>query len=108
MNPQFDLVMSLLNVPKYAPHAWPHLTQRSRAATGPLGCFASTRAGEIVQILVCHLAFYEKYDTSEEGCSLNCGLISMRQKGTGKGEEGKMVQKLVFASTSLLPHESFD
>jgi hypothetical protein len=32
----------------------------------------------------------------------------MRQKGTGKGEEGKMVQKLVFASTSLLPHESFD
>jgi hypothetical protein len=33
MNPQFDLVMSLLNVPKYAPHAWPHLTQRSRAAT---------------------------------------------------------------------------
>jgi hypothetical protein len=33
MNPQFDLVMSLLNVPKYAPHGWPHLTQRSRAAT---------------------------------------------------------------------------
>jgi hypothetical protein len=33
MNPQFDLVMSLLNVPKYVPHAWPHLTQRSRAAT---------------------------------------------------------------------------
>jgi hypothetical protein len=34
MNPQFDLVTSLLNVPKYAPYAWPHLTQRSRAATG--------------------------------------------------------------------------
>jgi hypothetical protein len=34
MNPQFDLVMSLLNVPKNARHAWPHLTQRSRAATG--------------------------------------------------------------------------
>jgi hypothetical protein len=33
MNPQFDLVMSLLNVPKYAPHAWPHLTQSSRAPT---------------------------------------------------------------------------
>jgi hypothetical protein len=33
MNPQFDLVMSLLNVPKYAPHAWPHLTQSSGAAT---------------------------------------------------------------------------
>jgi hypothetical protein len=37
MNPQFDLVMSLLNVPKYAPHAWPHLTQRSRAATDSRG-----------------------------------------------------------------------
>jgi hypothetical protein len=24
MNPQFDLVMSLLNVPKYAPHTWPY------------------------------------------------------------------------------------
>jgi hypothetical protein len=43
------------------------------------GCFASTRAGEIVQILVCHPAFYEEHDTSEEDCCLTCGLINIRQ-----------------------------
>jgi hypothetical protein len=35
-------------------------------------------------------------------------LVHIRHYGkTGKGEEEKMVQKLVIASTSLLPHESF-
>jgi hypothetical protein len=41
--------------------------------------FCLHRAGEIVQILVYHPAFYEEHDTSEEDCCLTCGLINIRQ-----------------------------
>jgi hypothetical protein len=69
MNPQFDLVMSLLNVPKYAaPHAWPHLTQRSRAASEfdlQLGIYENTT-------FVWHVYF----SITEINCTINC-LVKM-------------------------------